>query len=493
MANRRAIASNVDWQVDKKSNSDRAKYLFETALYCDCEFLVGNEEEKELVKAHKIFLAMGSPVFETMFYGGMAQANAGRSVNTGSDAIEVQDIQPFAFKDLLEFIYTEHVDLKSFEQAYEISYAAKKYMVSSLVEKCSQYMWKDLIPDNVCRALEFANLFEDSLLKERSLNLIRCRTKDSLSHAPFEDITESTLLILVKEDDLVISETDLFEAVKRWGTKECSRREIDVSGPNLRLVLVNIIGHIRFLTMTNEDFANSPAMSGILTQEESFAILMNISCRDKWPMPSQLSSSRQSRYTAPYNLNFGEHSPGNRSPVSSCGRRCVETTPMLSSPGRIYCQRRVEGETLVHNTGILDCAVALTVDRNICIQGIVISSQANHTDSTNCDPNGGYTELLYCHLLDRDGTRLTYSHFSGRSPRRSTIDVFFNRPVYVQRNREYRICVVLNRNGYYPLGTGSSWVMTQGVHFRFGSSSTDPFPLNDGIRDGFIRGVIFSF
>ncbi len=117
----------------------------------------------------------------------------------------------------------------------------------------------------------------------------------------------------------------------------------------------------------------------------------------------------------------------------------------------------------------------------------------SHTDTTNCDPTGGYTELLYCHLLDRDGTRLTYSHFSGRSPRRSTIDVFFNRPVYVQRNREYRICVVLNRCGYYPLGTGSSWVMTQGVHFRFRSSSTDPFPLNDGIRDGFIRGVIFSF
>ncbi|KAK4005709.1 BTB/POZ domain-containing protein 2-like [Daphnia magna] len=492
MANRRAIASNVDWQVDKKSNSERAKYLFETSLYCDCEFLVGNEEEKELVKAHKIFLAMGSPVFETMFYGGMAQANAGRSVSTGSHAIEVQDIQPFAFKDLLEFIYTEHVDLKSFEQAYEISYAAKKYMVSSLVEKCSQYMWKDLIPDNVCRALEFANLFEDTLLKERSLNVIRCRTKDSLSHPPFEDITESTLLILVKEDDLAISETDLFEAVKRWGTKECARREIDVNGSNLRLVLANIIGHIRFLTMTNEEFASSPAMSGILTQEESFAVLMNISCRDKWQMPSQLSSSRQSRYTAPYSLSFGENSPGNRSPSSSCGRS-VETAPVLSSPGRIYCYRRVEGEALVHNTGILDCAVALTVDRNICIQGIVISSQSNHTDSTNCDPSGGYTELLYCHLLDRDGTRLTYSHFSGRSPRRSSIDVFFNRPVYVQRNREYRICVVLNRCGYYPLGTGSSWVMTQGVHFRFGSSSTDPFPLNDGIRDGFIRGVIFSF
>lgn len=40
-------------------------------------------------------------------------------------------------------------------------------MVSNLVEKCSQFMWKDLIPENVCRALEFANLYEDATLKVR--------------------------------------------------------------------------------------------------------------------------------------------------------------------------------------------------------------------------------------------------------------------------------------------------------------------------------------
>lgn len=122
----------------------------------------------------------------------------------------------------------------------------------------------------------------------------------------------------------------------------------------------------------------------------------------------------------------------------------------------------------------------------------VLSLFSRADDRTDA-ASDSYTELLYCHLLDRDGTRLTYSHFSGRSPRRSTLDVFFNRPVYVQRNREYRICVVLNRIGYYPLGTGSSWVMAQGVHFRFGSLSPEQFPLNEGIRDGFIRGVIFSF
>ena len=70
--------------------------------------------------------------------------------------------------------------------------------------------------------------------------MIRCRTRESLFHPEFENITESTLVILVKEDDLDISETDLFEAVKRWGTKECARREIDVNGPNLRQVFENL-------------------------------------------------------------------------------------------------------------------------------------------------------------------------------------------------------------------------------------------------------------
>ena len=118
---KRSTEVDVDWQVEKKCNAERARYMFEMSIYCDCEFLVGNEDEKEvicklfrnvlsisnfcllqLVKGHKIFLAMGSPVFEAMFYGEMAQANAGRS--RGSEAMEVLDVQPAAFKELLESV-----------------------------------------------------------------------------------------------------------------------------------------------------------------------------------------------------------------------------------------------------------------------------------------------------------------------------------------------------------------------------------------------------
>ena len=65
----------------------------------------------------------------------------------------------------IRYIYTDQVDLKSFDQACELTYAAKKYMVSNLMEKCSQFMRKDLIPENVFSALEYANLHEDTTLK----------------------------------------------------------------------------------------------------------------------------------------------------------------------------------------------------------------------------------------------------------------------------------------------------------------------------------------
>ena len=42
---------------------------------------------------------------------------------------------------------------------------------------------------------------------------------------------------------------------------------------------------------------------------------------------------------------------------------------------RLHCYRRVSGENLIMNMGILDCAVSLTVDSNVCIQGIVVASQ----------------------------------------------------------------------------------------------------------------------
>lgn len=84
--------ASCDWQTQKKKVMERGQYLLETNLWSDCRFIVGLEPHQQVLEGHKLFLAMSSPVFEAMFFGGMAE----------KDPISIQDVQPEAFKALLE-------------------------------------------------------------------------------------------------------------------------------------------------------------------------------------------------------------------------------------------------------------------------------------------------------------------------------------------------------------------------------------------------------
>lgn len=56
-----------------------------------------------------------------------------------------------------------------------------------------------------------------------------------------------------------------------------------------------MIGHIRFLAMTPEEFATGPATSGILTNDECLAVFMNLNSRVQTPLPPPLSNERKTR------------------------------------------------------------------------------------------------------------------------------------------------------------------------------------------------------
>lgn len=44
-------------------------------------------------------------------------------------------------------------------------------MLPTLVEKCTKYLWRDLNPKNACRAYEFAKLFDEAVLLEKSIEV----------------------------------------------------------------------------------------------------------------------------------------------------------------------------------------------------------------------------------------------------------------------------------------------------------------------------------
>lgn len=125
-------------------------------------------------------------------------------------------------------------------------------------------------------------------------------------------------------------------------------------GKSLRSVLGPAISKIRFLTLTPSQFAEGPALSPLLSQDESFAVLLNISSTSascKIPLPEGFSNGVESRRpTAPASSSYGDM--------------------------KLYCVRKILPQAHCLNTSILDCSVTFTVDRNISVHGVQVSANA---------------------------------------------------------------------------------------------------------------------
>ncbi|XP_012273961.1 BTB/POZ domain-containing protein 2 isoform X2 [Orussus abietinus] len=481
-----------DWQISKRNVSQRGRYLLETGQWSDCNFIVGQEPHQQILKGHKLFLAMSSPVFEAMFFGGMAEKN---------DPIPIPDVQPEAFKALLEYIYTDNVDLSSFELACELCYTAKKYMLPILLEECTKFLWSDLSSKKACRAYEFAKLFEEPVLMDKCLQIICNNTKDVLYDPSWEEVELGTLVTVLNQDNLTIdSEIELFAAVERWAKSECTRKALDLTdGKSLKSVIGNSLSKIRFLTMTPEEFANGPGKSPLLTQNEAFAILMNISSSEsKFPMPEGFSINLQKRMCPFKKMNF-PMLPSvtleipNSSTYSNLSLNNV--APLLNyktlQESKLYCERTFMRGTQCLNTNRLDCSVTFCVNRNIIIYGIQVPTQILRPDNSArtsliATPSM-YTEVLYAHLLDKESSRMTYTHITTKVLIESLVEVIFNRSVYIEKNKMYKIGVVFDKEGWYPLGTCAKTITCDNVTFTFRVAEND-----DSIRDCLIRTILFT-
>jgi len=459
-----------DWQTTRCKVAERGKHLLDSGIWSDCEFIVGLPPNIKIFHCHKMFLAMASPVFEAMFYGGLAETKR---------EIKILDVQPEAFGAMLSYIYTDEVHLTSFELVCDICYAAKKYMLPDLVEECTKYLWRDLYPRNACRALEFAKLFEEPVLLEKALQIITHQTLDVIEENTWLDIERATLVIILSKDSLAAPESLMFDAMDRWAAKECERRGMNITGDTKRIVLGDAVHLIRYLALSAAEFAAGPAQSGILLQQESFSILMNISCPGSWELPDHMAKIAEAR-----------RDPG----------RVVEVLQNCGS--KHWCKRAMMQEPHCLNTSILDCSVTFTVDKDVWIHGIEVPSQVTDVPEQLmleslqppveglpiiCHSTHGYSELLYAHLLDGDGQRLTYTHFTAKVNWNSMIEITFNRSVKINANKVYRIGMVLNKVGWYPMGVCTRRVNCEGSFFTFCVGQP-----NDTLRDGLIRSIIFS-
>ena len=255
-----------NWQTKRSTISERTKFIFNNELLSDVKFVVPtshneseNRKSQKCIPAHKFILAISSPVFYAMFYGEMAET---------SGTIQLPDCDYESLLELFRFLYSDEVNLSG-SNVMQVLYLAKKYLVPSLADKCTEYLQEHLEASNVFSVLPQAQKFEDKDLEERCWEVIEAQTENALTSEEFVTLERSVVESVVKRERLNVKEVDLFKAVDRWATKEVERQRLSPAGEvKGRILGEEIVEAIRFPVMSQKEFASVVVDCEILTKRE---------------------------------------------------------------------------------------------------------------------------------------------------------------------------------------------------------------------------------
>lgn len=139
--------------------SDQFRVLLETGIHSDVTFRVG--EDKELIFAHKAILSARSEYFNAMFReGGMCESIQNTPINI--------TYEPTAFRRMLEFIYTNHVqDIHtcSGNEVISLLVLSNEYLLQELRQLCETNASKLISLENIGRFMLLSQENNASVLR----------------------------------------------------------------------------------------------------------------------------------------------------------------------------------------------------------------------------------------------------------------------------------------------------------------------------------------
>lgn len=250
-----------DWQAGRGFAACN-RFMLQKEIGCDVTFVLG--QKKEQIRAHKYMLISRSSVFQSIFCGSMM---AGENNNV----IPVSDVTPQTFKSLLNFLYCDEASVDA-TNVKQLLYAAKKYAVKGLVDRCLDYLASSINVQNVCSILEQVHLYDGKNLEKQCFNFIYENADSVLKSQAFYNICPSCLEQIVKADELVADERNVYYAAVKWAQRECKDRHMEDTDENIRVVLGPVLFHIRFPLLDQVYFTNSVSTRSILNMEEIITI-----------------------------------------------------------------------------------------------------------------------------------------------------------------------------------------------------------------------------
>lgn len=339
-------------------------------------------------------------------------------------------------------MYTEDVKV-DVDNVLPLLYAAKKYCLQSLIDKCLNTLKKHMVPENVCTIMENAHVYGNIELKSKCLNLILQETERVFDADDLVELCNKCFVSIIKDDSIAVSEENVFEAVMRFGKAKCERKNLEVSQENLKRELADVIPYVRFPLMSSDYVTENVDKSGLLNVSQLKTLFRYFLKNRSGECTGFICKKRKSVYVV---QRFGEV-------VSGWGYK------------RDKCD-----------------AVSFRCSQDILIKGFKLygSSQGAAELEINLrllqEPYRANVAIKRA-IVETDGKQKAYS-------------VYFDKPAALRVDRLYTVSLIVKGPTTYYGVKGQETVLKEGVMFTF--CQTPLSTNNTNTERGQIPGIIFE-
>ena len=417
--------------------------MFNNECFSDVRFVIttrnSNCKSTDIIPAHKFVLSISSPVFEAMFYGELVETK---------DSIDLRDCEYGSLLELFHFMYSDEVNLNG-SNVMGVLYLAKKYMVPSLADKCTDYIQDRLDASNAFSILPKAHQFDEKKLVKRCWKVIDEHCEEATKSDGFATLERSLIEEVVKRDTLNIEEVELFKAVDTWATKKCKEEGLTADGNVKRKLLgENIVKVIRFPAMKQQEFVGVVLDTKILTPDEVFDVVkylnLVLSSPVGFPVKTRLFTFACCRFENLDNVD----------------------------------------SSYSYSSGIQDCLI-FSVDKNISLLGVTLCGSENNDYSVTIRKkklDGVCLDSVCGKFLSVLIEEELHSFYGFR--------ILFNHPIVIKRGTGYRIEASISGANSCFGRNGQKIVACSGINFSFKGSSNNS--SGTGVEHGQFPELLFQ-
>ena len=220
--------------------------------FCDVVLEVSNDEDQARFNAHRIVLCAASPFFYSALNNDVKESKEG--------LIRLEDTSKVAIEELLDYLYTGHVDVSQ-HNAFDLLKIADFLVIPSLKEVLSKFIIQTLSSSNCLMAYYSAVNYRCFELQENAREFIYANFTRVVEHEDFLNLTISEVEEWISSDEIrVRGEEDVFQAIVKWAEQ---------NGDGEREKFFELFRHVRLIYLSRNYVFNEIFPHPLVTNDKA--------------------------------------------------------------------------------------------------------------------------------------------------------------------------------------------------------------------------------